>query len=77
MFKTFKPQEWIIIFFFQMSFFLPNVQHSFLKLKRILILMIRKAKGLELMKNVFIKHLNTFGSKVILTLNIIILKMWF
>ncbi len=32
--------------------------------------MIRKAKGLELMKIVFITHLNTFGSKVFLTLKI-------
>jgi hypothetical protein len=32
--------------------------------------MIRRVKGLELMKNVFITHLSTFGSKVILTLKI-------
>jgi hypothetical protein len=32
--------------------------------------MIKKAKGLELMKIVFITHLNTFGSKVFLTLKI-------
>jgi hypothetical protein len=30
--------------------------------------MIKKAKGLELMKIVFITLLNTFGSKVLLTL---------
>jgi len=54
-----------------MFFFLPNVHHSFLKLKRIVTLMIRKAKGLELMKIVFITHLSTFGSKVFLTLKII------
>jgi hypothetical protein len=30
--------------------------------------MIRRAKGLELMKIVFITHLNTFGSKLCLTL---------
>ncbi len=30
----------------------------------------RKAKGVELMKIVFITHLNTFGSKVLLTLKI-------
>jgi len=35
-----------------------------------IILMIRRVKGLELMKNVFITHLSTFGSKVILTLKI-------
>jgi hypothetical protein len=33
--------------------------------------MIRKAKGFELMKNVFITHLSTFGSKMFLTL-----KLW-
>jgi hypothetical protein len=32
--------------------------------------MIRKAKGLELMKIVFITHLSTFGSKMFLTLKI-------
>jgi len=32
--------------------------------------MIRKVKGFELMKIVFITHLNTFGSKVFLTLKI-------
>jgi len=32
--------------------------------------MSRKTKGLELMKIVFITHLNTFGSKMFLTLKI-------
>jgi hypothetical protein len=32
--------------------------------------MIRWAKGLELMKIIFITNLNTFGSKVLLTLKI-------
>jgi hypothetical protein len=32
--------------------------------------MIRRAKGLELMKIIFISHLSTFGSKVFLTLKI-------
>jgi hypothetical protein len=32
--------------------------------------MIRKAKGFELMKIVFITYLSTFGSKVLLTLKI-------
>jgi hypothetical protein len=32
--------------------------------------MIRKAKGPELIKNIFITNLNTFGSKVFLTLKI-------
>jgi hypothetical protein len=33
--------------------------------------MIKKAKGFELMKIVFITHLSTFGSKMFLTLKII------
>ncbi len=33
-------------------------------------MIIRRAKGLELMKITFIPHLNTFGSKVLLTLKI-------
>jgi hypothetical protein len=36
----------------------------------ILTLMIRRAKTLELMKIVFITHLNTFDSKMFLTLKI-------
>jgi hypothetical protein len=32
--------------------------------------MIKKAKGFQLMKIIFITHLNTFGSKVFLTLKI-------
>ncbi len=51
-------------------FFLPNVHHSFWKLKKILTLMIRRAKGLELIKIVFITHLSTFNSKVPLILKI-------
>jgi len=46
------------------------VDHSFLKLERILTLRIIRTKGLELIKIVFITHLNTFGSKVFLTLKI-------
>jgi hypothetical protein len=34
--------------------------------------MIRREKGLELMKNVFITYLSTFGSKMFLTLKIMI-----
>jgi hypothetical protein len=37
-------------------------------LERILTLIIRRAKGLELMKVVFITQLNTFGSNVLLNL---------
>jgi hypothetical protein len=32
--------------------------------------MVRRAKGLKLMKIVFITHLNTFGSKMLLILKI-------
>jgi len=39
-------------------------------LERILKLKIKKAKGLEIINIVFITHLNTFGSKVLLTLKI-------
>ncbi len=43
-------------FFSNVLFFLPNVHHSFWKLERILTLMIRRAKGLELIK----KNYNQF-----------------
>ncbi len=46
------------------------MHNSFLKLKRILTLIIRKAKELELMKLFFITNLNTFGSKMISTLKL-------
>ncbi len=39
-------------------------------MKKILTLMIKKTKGFKLMKIVFIIDLNTFGSKVFLTLTI-------
>jgi hypothetical protein len=39
-------------------------------LEKILALMLKRAKGLEMMKIVFITHLSTFGSKVLLTLRI-------
>jgi hypothetical protein len=39
-------------------------------MKRILALMIRKAKGLGMMKILLITHLSTFGSKVFLKLKI-------
>ncbi len=57
-------------YFFKRSFLLPNVHHSFWKLKMILTLMIRRAKELELMKIVFITYFSTFGSKMFLTLKI-------
>jgi hypothetical protein len=53
-----------------LTFFLPYVPHSFLKLERMLTLMIRKPKGFVLMKIIFIINLNTFGSKVFLHLKI-------
>ncbi len=59
-----------LYFFFKCLLFLPNVHHSFWKLERILTLMIRKEKIFELMKMVFITDLNTFDSKVLLTLKI-------
>jgi hypothetical protein len=46
------------------------VHHFFFKLERILRLITRKAKGVELMKLVSIMHLSTFGSKVLLPLKI-------
>jgi hypothetical protein len=46
------------------------VHHSFWKLERILTLMIRKTKKIELMKKNSITNLNKFGSKVFLTLKI-------
>ncbi len=58
------------VIFFKHPFFLLNVHHSFWKLEMILTLIVRKAKGFELMKIVFITHLSTFGSKVLLTLKI-------
>ncbi len=70
MFKTFKPWEWTSLYFFKHPFFIPNVHRSFWKLEMILTLMIRRVKGLELMKIVFITHLNTFGLKMFLTLKI-------
>jgi len=47
-------------FFPQTSFFLPNVYHSFWQLERILTLMIRRAKGFELMST-FGFDLVTYG----------------
>jgi hypothetical protein len=43
-------------------------------LEWILTLIIRKGRGLELMKIIFITNLNTFGSKVLLTLKIMDLE---
>jgi hypothetical protein len=53
-----------------MSFLPTKCAPFILKLERILTLMIRNAKGLELMKIVFITNFSTFGSKMLLTLKI-------
>ncbi len=55
--------------FFQTSFFSTKCASFLLRMKRILTLMIRKAKGFELII-FFITNLSTFGSKVLLTLKI-------
>ncbi len=66
MFKALKPWKWTILVFVKCLFLLPNVHHSW-KLERILTLMMKRTKGLEL---IFIINLNTFGSKVFLILKI-------
>jgi hypothetical protein len=58
-------------YFFQMSFFPTKFPpFFFIKLERILTLMIKREKGIELMKIIFITDFNTFGSNVLLTLKI-------
>jgi len=57
-------------YFFQTSFFSTKCAQFFQTLQRILTLMMRREKGFELMKIVFTTDLNTFGSKVLLTLKI-------
>ncbi len=55
------------IYFFQTFFSLSNVQHSFSKLKRILILTIKKIKALEVDEIHFLTHLiNAFASNMLL-----------
>jgi hypothetical protein len=44
------------------------VHHSFLKLERILTLMIRREKTLEMMKIIFVTHLSPFGLKSVVDL---------
>jgi hypothetical protein len=56
--------------FFQTLFFLSNAHHFFRKLEKIFTLMIRRAKRLELMIFFLITDLNTFDSKMFLTLKI-------
>jgi hypothetical protein len=57
-----------------MSFFLPKCAPFLLKIGKEFNIMIRRAKRFELMKIVFITHLNTFGSKMFLTLKIMDFK---
>jgi hypothetical protein len=73
MFKTLKPWKWIILIFLKHFFY--STKFVFLKIEEdFLTLVIRRANGFELMKIVFITHLSTFGSKVILTLKIMDFK---
>ncbi len=58
------------VFFLNVFFSYQMCIIPFWKLERNLTLMIRRAKGLELMKIIFMTHLNTFASKVLLTLKI-------
>ncbi len=51
-------------------FFFTKCAPFLLKSNMILTLMIRRAKGLKLLNYVFLTDLNTFGSKVFLTLKI-------
>jgi len=55
--------EWTIFIFLKHLFFLPNVHLSFWKLERILPLMIRRAKGLQFMKIVFVTNLTHLVQK--------------
>jgi hypothetical protein len=76
-FKSLQPQEWIILIFFKHIFFLPNMHHSFWKLKRNLTLMIRRAKGLELM-NFFLQPIWAHLAQMCFWhWKFWILKMWF
>jgi len=77
MFKPLKLTEWIVLIFFKHFFFLPNVHRSFLKLERILTLMSRRGKKIELM--IFIFILNQFEHiwfKHVFDMKLWILKMW-
>jgi hypothetical protein len=71
MFKALKLQEWTIIVFFQTSFFSNKCAPFFLKIGKDFSIDDKRAKGLELMKIIFITHLSTFGSKMLLTLKIL------
>jgi hypothetical protein len=56
---------WVGSVFLKCHFFLSNVHHSFAKLERILMLMIKTSKGVENFDEIqFITHLNSFGSNM-------------
>jgi hypothetical protein len=70
--NIFVQKKVIIYGFYQTFFSLLNVQHSFSKLKRILILTTKKTKALEVDEIHFLTHLiNAFASNTPLTLKII------
>jgi len=72
MFKTLKPQEWTIFNFFQTSFFSTKCAPFLLKLGKDFNIDYLKEKGF-IKKSyiyIYIYNLNTFGSNVFLTLNI-------
>jgi hypothetical protein len=46
------------------------MHHSFSKLDWILTLTIKRKKGIEMVKFIFIAHLNVFGSNMLLALKI-------
>ncbi len=56
--KHWNFESGLSFFFLKHHFFLPNVHHFFWKLEKILTLMIKIAKGFELMKNIFITDLS-------------------
>jgi hypothetical protein len=58
------------IFFVNVFVSLSSVHHSFSKLERVLILMIKKEKALEIGEIHFRTHLNTFVSNMFLTLKV-------
>jgi len=57
-------------YFFKILFSLSNVRHSFSQLEKILILITKKEKGVEIGEIYFTTHLNTFGPNVLLFLKI-------
>jgi hypothetical protein len=75
--KTLKLQKWIILVLFQMSFLKTKCTPFLLKIRKDFNIddyKGKRAKGFELMIISFITDLNTFGSKMFLTLKIMDLK---